>query len=536
MNRAIVITGFMGTGKSTVGQLLAQRLGCAFVDLDEVVESLAGRSIPALFDEGEECFRWWEQHALGQLDLNEPVVVATGGGTLVGHWNQARIAGAPVIVLDASLDTVHERIGETGARPLLHRLSHLYQRRVAAYSRLPLHVLTDGLSPEEVVERGLEVIDEMSARAPDAGGGAVIPVQTPVSQYDVHIATGVMAGIGGFTCRLRPGAVALVTDSVVAPLWAESVRHDLLAAGLRTTLIEIPAGESQKTLRTAELVFDQLLDASIDRSGVVVALGGGVVGDLAGFVAATWMRGVRGFIQVPTTLLSMVDASVGGKTGVDHPRGKNLIGAFRHPDLVLIDPSFLQTLPLTEVQSGLAEVVKHSVIADSELFEALGSWNLTSGAHPSLGEWERILARSVQVKIDIVERDPYERGERAKLNLGHTFGHAYELMSGFKLSHGQAVSIGMVTAARLSEKIGLAERGLAAHLESTLSGLGLPVRWTGARTGADVWRVMQSDKKKAAGRLRFVLPRAVGDVIVTEPGEIDQSMVLSVIEKQNAEV
>lgn len=363
----------------------------------------------------------------------------------------------------------------------------------------------------------------------------VLQVQTPNgSSYDIRIGMGIGSQLGEWVKGFQPSGVALITDTTVGQLWGKALYEQLLAANLRVTLIEIPAGEAYKNLHTVNEVYDQLLDADVDRHGAIVALGGGVVGDLSGFVAATWMRGVPTWVQVPTTILSMVDASVGGKTGVDHPRGKNLIGAFRQPSMVVMDPLYLQTLPQRETLSGMAEVIKHGILADPGLVEMISGWpssadSLLSQITPSL------LARAVQVKINTVQKDPFERlGERAKLNLGHTFGHAYELMSKFTLAHGEAISIGMVTAARVSEALGLAQKGLATQIEQTLHQIGLPTTWAGAADGEKVWQTMQSDKKRAAKGLRFILPRAIGDVIVTQAGELQKEMIIEVIEAQNA--
>ncbi|MGB0384396.1 MAG: 3-dehydroquinate synthase [Ardenticatenaceae bacterium] len=527
MNHAIVITGFMGTGKSTVGELVAQKLKRAFIDLDALIESKAGRTIPELFEEGEATFRWWEQVVLGQVDLKEPIVLATGGGTLIGACNQKLVGHVPVIVLDAPLAEIEARISQEGGRPLASQLAKLYQRRAAAYGRLPIRIPTAGRTPEEIAEEIMTLATQTSISPPAPNEGETLTVRTPDgASYEIKVQSGISAQIGHLLKPFEPSAVALITDSTIGPLWGETVRQDLLAAKLRTTLIEIPSGEAYKNLDTVSHVYDQLLDAGVDRNGAIVALGGGVVGDLSGFVAATWMRGVRTWVQVPTSILAMVDASVGGKTGVDHPRGKNLIGAFRQPSLVIVDPIFLQTLPPREARSGMAEVIKHGILADRSLFEQTGGAD--SQTTPSL------LARAIRVKVNVVQKDPFERlGERAKLNLGHTFGHAYELMSQFALAHGEAVSIGIVTAARLSEVLGLAEKGLAAQIEHTLQRVGLPTRWAGGADGEAVWQTMQSDKKRAAKGLRFVLPRAIGDVIVTKAGELDKQTVIRVIEAQN---
>jgi 3-dehydroquinate synthase len=288
------------------------------------------------------------------------------------------------------------------------------------------------------------------------------------SSYPIHIGAGLLSHIGG---ALRAAGVAegstiaLVTNTTVAPLYSTRVEKALRSAGFHTFTCTIPDGEQHKTLATVASLYEQFLDGQLDRSGTVLSLGGGVTGDIAGFAAATYMRGAR-FVQVPTTLLAMVDASVGGKTGVDLPRGKNLVGAFKQPALVLIDPSVLATLSVAEFRSGMAEVLKHGIIADPALFAALESGKTTSNKycvkrnmnHESHNTQHvlssALLAQALQVKIDVVEQDPFEKGLRAVLNLGHTAGHALERLSGFSLRHGEAVAIGMVVAARIAEALG----------------------------------------------------------------------------------
>jgi 3-dehydroquinate synthase len=250
----------------------------------------------------------------------------------------------------------------------------------------------------------------------------------------------------------------------------------------------------------------------------VVALGGGVIGDMAGFAASTYLRGVP-LVQVPTTLLSMVDSSVGGKVAVDHPRGKNLIGAFKQPKLVIADPRTLSTLPQVQFASGLAEVVKAGLIGDPALFEQIEAHG------PAPLPW--IVERAIRVKVDVVEEDPYERGRRAVLNLGHTFGHALELLSEYALSHGAAVGIGLLAAARLSARLGLCDPALATRIEGLLARLRLPSSYRG-HSAQQVWEAMATDKKRQGKTLRFVLPRAVGDVFVTD--QVPQEDVLAVLE------
>lgn len=280
-------------------------------------------------------------------------------------------------------------------------------------------------------------------------------------------------------------------------------------------MITLPAGEAHKNIESIQTLWHGFLEHGLDRKSTVIALGGGVIGDLAGFAAATYMRGTN-WICVPTTLLSMVDASLGGKTGFDLPQGKNLIGAFYPPKLVLADPQLLETLPEAELISGLAEVVKHGVIADPELFHLCASgWDCVKA------DLEQVVKRAMAVKIKIIEEDPYEKGVRAVLNLGHTVGHAVELASRFKLRHGEAIAIGMVTEAKFAERIGVAKYGLSDEIAAVLEKLGLPVQVPTSLPREDILRAMRVDKKKNLASIRFALPVDVGRVELVNVTDLD---------------
>jgi 3-dehydroquinate synthase len=296
------------------------------------------------------------------------------------------------------------------------------------------------------------------------------------------------------------------------------VTEGLEAAGLQVVTCLVPDGEAHKTLDSVRKLYDSFIHAGLDRHGTVLALGGGVIGDMAGFAAATYLRGVP-LVQLPTTLLAMVDASVGGKVAVDHPRGKNLIGAFKQPTLVVADPDVLSTLPAAEFANGMAEVVKAGLIGDAALFEQIEAHG------PAPLPW--LVERAVRAKAAVVEADPYERGRRAILNLGHTFGHALELLSGYALRHGAGVSVGLAAATRLSARLGLCDPALVARVESVLGHLGLPTAYHD-HTPDQVWQAMATDKKRRGKRLRFVLIRAIGDVLVTD--QVKQRDVLAVLE------
>jgi 3-dehydroquinate synthase len=310
---------------------------------------------------------------------------------------------------------------------------------------------------------------------------------------------------------------ALITDSNVQPLHAGKVESQFESGQLE--VLTIPAGESSKTRETWSRLTDQMLAKGFGRDSAVIALGGGVVGDLAGFVAATFMRGIP-VVQVPTTLIAMVDASIGGKTAVDTPAGKNLVGTFHPPATVLIDPYLLATLPLRELRAGFAEVVKHCVIADEPyLREVVSSAaELLSTNGPRGDRMLSLIVRNVEIKADVVSRDEREEGLRKILNFGHTIGHAVELVSGFTLLHGEAVAIGMALESGLAERIGLAQPGTAATVIRALQAAGLPTALPPGFEADAVIEAMRSDKKGRSGKTRFALPLRIGAMAGAETG------------------
>ncbi len=351
-----------------------------------------------------------------------------------------------------------------------------------------------------------------------------IEVKTPTGDYDVTVGAGLLGRIGELLIQHGlKGKVAIVTDETVGPLHGETVSQALSDADLETAVVTMPAGEAYKTLDTVRALYDHLLDAGIDRSSTILALGGGVVGDTAGFVAATFMRGLP-LVQVPTTLLAMVDSSIGGKVGVDLPRGKNLVGAFKQPSLVATDPDVLATVPIIDFVAGFAEVIKHAMIADPPLFEHIE----TQGWEPL--PW--VLQRAIDVKRRVVEEDPFEQGRRAVLNLGHTFGHALEVLSDYELRHGFAVSIGLLAATRVALRLGLCAPELERRILGILVQYGLPLSFSGP-SPSQVWNAMAYDKKRVRNRLRFVLPRAIGDVMVTD--EVPKDVVIDVLAQMRDE-
>ena len=536
----LIITGFMGTGKTVVGREVARRLGRQFVDMDEVIAQQAGKPIAAIFaEDGEAAFRRLEARLCQKLSQRRGLVIATGGGMLVSEANRRRMAGSGwIICLSCRVEEMLRRLARADDRPLLQvadrqvEMERLLESRREAYAAMPAQLDTTDLSTEEVVER---VIGLWQTWREEQGTEIVLPVRAPGGGYAIHLRYGALSCLGQ---RLREagldGQVVIVSNPTVWQHHGQTVETALQAADLAFFVCLIPDGEQYKTLDTVATLYEQLVAGGLDRSGTVVAVGGGVVGDVAGFAAATYMRGVP-LVQVPTTLLAMVDASVGGKTGVDLPQGKNLVGAFKQPALVVIDPEVLRTLPPVELRCGLAEIVKAGIIGNPDLFEHLEKISADVGQDGILPyeacNWPWIIRRALEVKIGVVEEDPLEQGRRAVLNLGHTVGHALEQLSGYTLRHGEAVSIGLIAAARLAVARGSCDATLPDRLATLLDKLGLPTSLPDYAPAA-IWEAMQNDKKRRGQRLRFVLPRRIGEVIVSD--EVRRADVLEVLESLSA--
>lgn len=337
-----------------------------------------------------------------------------------------------------------------------------------------------------------------------------IPVALGNRSYPIHIASNLLCRLGELMVEMSLGKkVLLVTDSNVGPIYREKISALLGQAGFQVSLAVMPAGEGSKTLAQAERLYDAAFHAGLDRSCPVVALGGGVIGDLAGFIAATYMRGVP-FVQVPTTLLAQVDSSVGGKVAVNHPRGKNIIGAFYQPRLVLIDVDTLETLGQRDIKAGLAEVIKYGVIWDKDFFSWLEE-NMTKILALENSAIEQVIETCCRIKTEVVEQDETEQGRRAILNYGHTVGHAVELLAGYGVYlHGEAVSIGMVAEARLAQNLGLICQEESSRISNLLTSVGLPVDLPPGLNQDQMIDSMYTDKKVTESKLTFALPEGIG--------------------------
>ena len=516
INEKIFFYGPPGSGKSTVGRLTAHSLGLPFHDLDAEIEAHLGKSVGDIFSsEGEPAFRAFERAELHRLLAEGSMVIALGGGTLVNDEARCLVEDcAPVLLLDAPQEILARRL-QNGAhlRPLLagdatSRLKGLLEQRQAHYASFSLRLDTAHLDPEQAaweaqVLLGMFRIQGMAeAKNPGSAG------------YDVRVQPGGLDSLGEMLRQRRmAGPVVVGSDQNVTERYAKRVEKALQSSGYKISLAVIEAGENHKTMQTISGLWEAFMTAGIERGSTIVALGGGVVTDQAGFAAATYLRGVR-WVAVPTTLLGMVDASLGGKTGVDLPQGKNLVGAFHAPALVLADPQILSTLPIGELRSGLAETIKHGILADPRLLDCCTGLKKLDDPHELETRLPEIVRRGMAVKIQVIEADPFEQGRRAALNLGHTIGHAIELASGFRLRHGEAVAIGMVVEARLAEEMGLAEPGLSETIASLLADVGLPTEIPKDLATDKILQAMEMDKKRAGSKVRFALPVRVGEVKV----------------------
>ncbi len=490
----VILTGFMGVGKTTVGRQLAVLTERRFVDADDLIVERAEMSIPEIFaTKGEAAFRALESEVCRDLATEQGLVIATGGGMLVDPANRALLEKTGLVVcLDAAPDVIRARLQESDDRPLVANWETLFEQRRAAYAAIPAHVDTTDKSPGEIAA-------EIIALAGEHPHARRIPVTTPTSSYEIVIESGALAALDPAAWGLDKRC-AVITNTTIAPLYGDQ----LVARLPDAVLITMPDGEQYKTLETVAKLYADLVAAGLDRGSTVVALGGGVVGDTAGFAAATYMRGVR-LLQIPTSLLAMVDSSVGGKVGVDLAQGKNLVGAFKQPDAVLIDPDVLKTLPEREWRCGAAEAIKHALIADPGLLDLI---------KPD-SDAVAMVVRAVQVKVNVVQHDPYEQNVRAYLNLGHTFAHAVEQVSGYQWLHGEAVGVGLVAAARLSSALGMIDTALVDQIEAIVQRFGLPVR-LGDLDPESLYAAMFTDKKWRSGHSRFVLLEGFGKPVIVE--------------------
>ena len=543
--RSVVLVGMMGAGKTSVGKRLAAKLGLPFVDADAEIEAGAQLTISEIFERfGEVYFRDGERKVIARLLNGGPLVLATGGGAFMNRATRDKIAACGVSIwLKPNFDVLLARVRKKSNRPLLKTADPEQTLRRLLEERSPTYALAD-FTIESLDGSHDSVVDAILRRLAAALCKDVGPyaqtrrrVEVPLGAraYSILIGPGLIDEAGVEIAKIAPRVnCAIVTDARVAPLYLDRLTASLRRAGLGSTSIICPPGEATKGYAEFARVSDALIEARIERRDIVIALGGGVIGDLAGFCAATLRRGVR-FVQIPTTLLAQVDSSVGGKTGINSRHGKNLVGAFHQPSLVLADTASLDTLSERDFRAGYAEVVKYGLIGDRRFFEFLESnWREAFVDGPTRAE---AIAISCAAKARIVAADETEQGERALLNLGHTFGHALESLTHYdseRLVHGEGVAIGMAAAFRFSRELGLCSGQDATRVEAHLKALGLPTRMReipGFEASADdILAAMRQDKKVERGRLTFILVRGIGESFVAR--DLDEAKISAFLTRE----
>jgi 3-dehydroquinate synthase len=504
----VFLSGPMGSGKSTVAKLVAERLGLRAVDLDAEIERRADKPIPQIFaDEGERAFRTLEREIAAELMRTGDVAVALGGGTVAHReTRRALLQAGTLITLHAELEELAARVGQGEGRPLLSgsdvraRLQEVIEERGPWYAECHARIATSGKTPQEVATE----VERVCRRQP-----IVVPLLERT--YRVEVGAGLRSELPARLAAITStGSALIVSDQTVGPLWADGIAKLVSGSLKQLAEVRIPAGEEHKTIRTVESIWDSALEAGLDRGSAFLGIGGGVVGDLAGFAAATFLRGVP-VGHVPTTLLAMVDSAVGGKTGFDTRHGKNLVGAFHQPSFVLCDTDVLSTLPSRELRAGFAEVVKSAWIAGEEAVAALERDRAALLAG-DIAATAAAIRMSVGLKAKVVTEDEREGDYRAILNLGHTVGHGIEAAAEYTgFLHGEAVALGMVAAFRLARRFGDATAEQAERMTRLLAGIGLPTDLDAVLTPKAL-SFLGSDKKRRGATLTLVLPAAPGQV------------------------
>ncbi len=544
MQQNIFLVGLMGSGKTTVGRLLAKKLGMRFVDSDHEIESRTGATVSWIFEiEGEDSFRRREVETIDDLTSQKGVVLATGGGAVVHPENRKNLkARGTVIYLRASVNNILQRTMHDKNRPLLQtenrrqKIEELARQREKFYSEVADIIIDTGRPNVHAMiqtimnqlanpDRKKNSFDRQKKRPNldnkndmhTQSNNTHLKVDLGERSYPIEIGTDLLKDVRLLSRTIRGKRLAIITNDVVAPLYLEKLTASLKQAGKQVISIVLPDGEQEKNWESLMKIFDFLMQNKCDRKTTLVALGGGVIGDMTGYAAASFMRGVP-FVQVPTTLLAEVDSSVGGKTGINHPLGKNMIGAFYQPEAVLADTSTLNTLPDKELSAGLAEVIKYGPIIDAKFFDWIER-NIEKLLSRDSVALAYAIKRSCEIKADIVRQDERESGIRALLNFGHTFGHAIEAGLGYgKWLHGEAVGCGMVMAADLSWRMGLLDENSRDRISNLVEKAGLPT--IAPDLGNDRWiELMEVDKKNVGGEIQFVLLKSMGSAFVTRVPE-----------------
>ena len=545
----LIITGFSGTGKSLVAKEVASILDWDYLDTDDEIVRQTSKPIAEIFrDDGEARFRELERQTIKKACQQGQLVIAIGGGAIVDPQNYELLSQTGLIIcLEAKPETIYERLFREAAcspgtevRPLLtvdnplERIRQLKANRQSYYAKADWTIHTDCLSVREVAEeikrawRLFRRTDSCQLLDTNDEDIACL-VETATQSCPVFIGYGLLGKLGE---KLKKASLSdkttIISDENVFSHYGARVKGILKSAGFSVNTFVVQPGEETKSMDYATKVYDFLVEQRAERDDIIIALGGGMVGDLAGFIAATFLRGMP-WIQVPTSLIAMVDASIGGKVGVNHPKGKNLIGAFYQPNLVLADCQTLTTLPQRELTSGWAEVIKHGLILDEEFVQFLES-NVDGLTKLEPELITRAIARSAAIKAQVVSQDEREReGKRTILNYGHTIAHGLEAATQYKhFLHGEAVAIGMIGAAKLSQRLGLLPAATVEHQRAILQEFGLPIGFSGLDL-IEVTKAMELDKKVKHKAIRWVLLQDIGRVVVRS--DVAQDDILDVLQE-----
>lgn len=535
----IILVGMMGAGKTTVGKQLARQLGKTFIDTDEEIQRRTGVTIPHIFDvEGEAGFRLRESVVIQELLKQDNIVLATGGGAILNPQNRDILKqNGLVVYLKSSVHDLWQRTRHDHNRPLLQdsnpraKLQKLHDERDPLYTEIADMVIHTGKQSVQILlDRLRKKLEEMKPMTQDENTMQTLTVGLAERSYPIHIGSGLLDRIELLLPHIPQKRTVIVSNTTVAPLYMGQLTERLRASGIEVESIILPDGEQYKSGESLDSIYDALLSARSERSTPLIALGGGVIGDITGYAAATYLRGVP-FIQIPTTLLSQVDSSVGGKTGINHPLGKNMIGAFYQPRVVLADITTLNTLPDNELRAGLAEVIKYGLIRDLPFLEWLEA-NIDKLLARDASALQYAIVRSCQNKAEVVGADERESGERALLNLGHTFGHAIENGMGYGVwLHGEGVAAGTIMAADLSQRMGWLTAEDVARVRKLFGRTGLPV--SAPALGAEKYlQLMGLDKKVEGGKIRFVLLKPLGHAVKT--GDVPQTLLEQTLEACSA--
>ncbi len=524
----LILVGMMGCGKTTVGRILAKQLGKKFIDSDEEIQLRTGVKIAHIFDlEGEEGFRQRESAVLQDLLKLDNIVLATGGGVVLKAENRLLLQeNGMVIYLKSSVYDLWQRTRRDQTRPLLQTsnpratLQDLFDLRDPIYRAVADHVVHTGKqNVHAMTEKMFNIINELEYFSMINAKFQTLNLGLNERSYAIQIGQNLLEQSALLLKHIPHQRVVIITNETVAPLYLARLTAALKQHAVQVQAIILPDGERYKNNASLNIIYDALLSNRCERTTPLIALGGGVIGDMTGYAAATYLRGVP-FIQIPTTLLAQVDSSVGGKTGINHPLGKNMIGAFYQPKVVVADVATLQTLPDRELRAGLAEVIKYGLIRDLPFLEWL-ELNMERLLQRDADALQYAIVRSCQNKAAVVGVDERESGERALLNLGHTFGHAIENAMGYGVwLHGEAVAAGTMLAVELSQRLGWLTAEDVARVRRLWVRAELPT--VAPALGAERYiQLMGLDKKVAEGKIRFVLLKQLGEAVITANVALD---------------